>query len=185
VTWINPHKFHWLHRLDLYALKNIKRPPGGRCALVQAQTRFGRAALTEERWNLKNAVTLSSESNPERSTLRASSALRRGQGLPPLSRTPFSASGVPPLLRFGHVSLDEAEHFPAQSSCQRRYAPMVFGIIPECRSASLRIERSASPESPHEVEGERTFLISRITTTANPSSSNHRAFSGKWAGMGF
>ena len=33
-------------------------------------------------------------------------------------------------------------------SCQRRYAPMVFGIIPECRSASLRIKRSASPESP-------------------------------------
>ena len=32
-------------------------------------------------------------------------------------------------LRFGQVSLDEAEQFPAQSSCQRRYAPMVFGII--------------------------------------------------------
>src|SRR5215467_724446 len=26
----------------------------------------------------------------------------------------------------------------AQSSCQRRYAPTVFGIIPECRSASIR-----------------------------------------------
>jgi len=45
-------------------------------------------------------------------------------------------------------SLDEAEHFPAQSRSQRRYAPMVFGIIPECRAASLRNERSASPESP-------------------------------------
>ena len=41
-----------------------------------------------------------------------------------------------------------AEAVTAQSSCQRRYAPMVFGIIPECRSASLRKERSASPESP-------------------------------------
>ena len=31
---------------------------------------------------------------------------------------------------------------------------MVFGIIPECRSASLRKERSASPESPvHCVSG--------------------------------
>ena len=29
-----------------------------------------------------------------------------------------------------------------------RYAPMEFGIIPECRSASPRNERSASPESP-------------------------------------
>src|SRR5262249_22637365 len=46
------------------------------------------------------------------------------------------------------VSLDEAEHFTAQSSCQRRYAPMAFGILPECRSASLRNKRSASPESP-------------------------------------
>jgi hypothetical protein len=36
------------------------------------------------------------------------------------------------------ISVDEAEHFATQSSCQRRYAPMVFGIIPECRSASLR-----------------------------------------------
>jgi hypothetical protein len=31
---------------------------------------------------------------------------------------------------------------------QMRPAPMVFGIIPECRSASLRNVRSASPESP-------------------------------------
>src|ERR1700683_4714074 len=58
---------------------------------------------------------------------------------------------VPPL-RSGQVSLDEAEHFTAQSSCQRRYAPMVFGIIPECCSASLRKERSASPESPPEPQ---------------------------------
>jgi hypothetical protein len=32
-------------------------------------------------------------------------------------------------------------------SRQRRYAPMVFGFIPECRQASLRKQRSASPES--------------------------------------
>jgi hypothetical protein len=50
---------------------------------------------------------------------------------------PFSASGALPPLRSGQVSLDEAEHFPAQSRSQRRYAPMVFGIIPECRSASF------------------------------------------------
>jgi hypothetical protein len=58
------------------------------------------------------------------------------------------ASGIFPSLRSGQVSLDEAEHFTAQSRSQRRYAPMVFGIIPECRSVSLRNERSASPESP-------------------------------------
>jgi hypothetical protein len=45
------------------------------------------------------------------------------------------------------ISVDEAEHFTGQSTCQRRYAPMVFGIIPECRSASFRNWRSASPES--------------------------------------
>ena len=70
------------------------------------------------------------------------------KGCRPFPRTPFSASGILPPLRSGQVSLDEAEHFTSQSSCQRRYAPMVFGIIPECRSASLRNERSASPESP-------------------------------------
>jgi hypothetical protein len=47
---------------------------------------------------------------------------------------------LPSYLRFGQVSLNEAEHLPAQSSCQRRYTPMVFGIIPKCRSVS--------PESP-------------------------------------
>jgi hypothetical protein len=62
----------------------------------------------------------------------------RGQGLPPLSRTPFSASGILPALRSGQLSLDEAEQIPAQSGSQLRYAPMVFGIIPECRTVSLR-----------------------------------------------
>ena len=82
--------------------------------------------------------------------LRGHLALRRGQGLP---RTPFLASGIFPPLRSGQISLDEAEQSPARSSCQRRDAPMVFGIIPECRSASLRNERSASPESPPKVRG--------------------------------
>jgi len=57
--------------------------------------------------------------------LQGHCVLRQGQGLPP-------------PLRSGQVSLDEAERFTAQSTCQRRYAPMVFRIIPECRSASLR-----------------------------------------------
>jgi transposase, IS6 family len=36
---------------------------------------------------------------------------------------------------------------------------MVFGIIPECRSASLRNERSASPESPPE----RNLHVDHVT----------------------
>jgi hypothetical protein len=60
----------------------------------------------------------------------------------------FLAGAIQSAARSGQVSLDEAEHFPAQSRSRRRYAPMVFGIILECRSASLRNERSASPESP-------------------------------------
>jgi hypothetical protein len=50
----------------------------------------------------------------------------------------FEQQATKKTPRSGHVSLDEAEHFPAQSSCQRRYAPMVFGISPECRSDSVR-----------------------------------------------
>src|SRR5438132_13989229 len=49
-------------------------------------------------------------------------------------------SGILPSLRSGQVSLDEAEPFLQDPRCQHRYAPMVLGIIPECRSAS--------PESP-------------------------------------
>src|SRR5271154_2106927 len=37
--------------------------------------------------------------------------LRRGQGLRPFPRTPFSATGVFPPLRSGQVFLDEDEHF--------------------------------------------------------------------------
>ena len=56
----------------------------------------------------------------------------RDKGCRPFPCTPFSACGTIPPLRSGQVSLDEAERFTAQSSCQRRYTPMVFGIIPEC-----------------------------------------------------
>jgi hypothetical protein len=60
-----------------------------------------------------------------------------GQGL-----TLFPAPLCPPAAFFlrcapDTFSLDEVEHFPGQSRCQRHYAPMVFGIIPECRSASF------------------------------------------------
>jgi hypothetical protein len=51
--------------------------------------------------------------------LRGQCELRRDKGCRPFPRTPFPASSI---------SLDEAELFLAQSGCQRRYAPMVFGI---------------------------------------------------------
>jgi len=70
--------------------------------------------------------------------LRLSPVLGGDKGCRPFPRAPFSVSSILPPLRSGKVSLDEAERFTAQSTCQRRYAPMVFGIIPECRSASLR-----------------------------------------------
>ena len=70
-------------------------------------------------------------------------------------RAPFPACGVLPSLLSGQVSLDEAEHFTAQSSCQRRYAPMVFGIIPEHRSAFLRksVQLHRNPhDRPHSLK---------------------------------
>jgi len=36
--------------------------------------------------------------------------------------------------------------------------PMVFGIIPECRSASSRIQHSALPESPQMSVDSRTGI---------------------------
>ena len=77
--------------------------------------------------------------------LRAEAGQRATAPFPaPLS--PLAVSS--PTLRSGQVSLDEGEHYPAQSKCQRRYAPTVFGFTPECRSDSIRNMRSASPESP-------------------------------------
>jgi hypothetical protein len=59
-----------------------------------------------------------------------------------------SQSGFPSQCS-GQVSLDEAEHFLAQSSCERRYAPRMFGIIPECGSNhpgfSVRLRRNPQP----------------------------------------
>jgi len=48
---------------------------------------------------------------PSADRARGYCALRRGQGLRPFPRTPFSASSILPSLRSGQVSLDEAEHF--------------------------------------------------------------------------
>jgi hypothetical protein len=47
----------------------------------------------------------------------------------------FLAGAIQSAARSEQVSLGEAKHFPARSRSQRRYAPMVIGIIPECRSA--------------------------------------------------
>ena len=69
---------------------------------------------------------------------RAARSGRFSVGAGTRAPAPFSASGALPPLRSGQGSLDETEHFPAQSRSQRRYAPTVFGIIPERRSASLR-----------------------------------------------
>ena len=43
--------------------------------------------------------------------LRVCPALGGDKGYRPFPRTPFSASSILPSLRFGQVSLDEAEHF--------------------------------------------------------------------------
>jgi hypothetical protein len=85
--------------------------------------------------------------------------LKWGQGLPPLFSHAFSASGIHPPLRSGQVSIDEAEYFPAQLVNHRRYSPMVFGIIPECRSASLRNERFSFTEIPARIASARIANI--------------------------
>jgi len=47
----------------------------------------------------------------------ATSALRRDKGCRPFPRTPISAGGILPPLRFGQLALDEAEHFQHKSRC--------------------------------------------------------------------
>jgi hypothetical protein len=77
--------------------------------------------------------------------------------------SPQRAVLSPPLLRLRHSSFaalratlsQRSRTLLAQSSCQGRYALMVFEIIPECRSAFLLKEHSASPETPLLLDGTR------------------------------
>src|SRR5689334_16685735 len=74
--------------------------------------------------------------------------MRRGQGLRPFPRTPFSTSSFLPSLRSGQVSLDEAEHFLHNRDASVASLRWCSGSVPERRSESFRNKRSASPESP-------------------------------------
>ena len=69
------------------------------------------------------------------------------KGCRPFPRTPFSASGALPPLRSGQVSLDEDEHFLHNRSASVATLRELFAFGPECRSRSLRNQRSPSPES--------------------------------------
>jgi len=87
---------------------------------------------------------------PERWSRSGSLCAEVGTGRAVLSPRPFPRSGSLPPLRFGQFFLD-AEH-SCIIECQRRYAPRLFGFISECCSASLRKQRSASPESSREYK---------------------------------
>jgi hypothetical protein len=54
---------------------------------------------------------------------------------------------APAPLRSGQLSLDEGEYFQAQPRGQRRYSPMMFGIVPRMLFGFHPGKRSASPES--------------------------------------
>ena len=67
--------------------------------------------------------------------------------MPSFPRTPFFATGALPPLRSGQVFLDEAEHFRQNRSASVATLRELFAFGPECRSRSLRNQRSPSPES--------------------------------------
>jgi len=78
--------------------------------------------------------------------LRVSAALGGDKGCRPFPRTPFAATTILPSLRFGQVSLDEAEHFlhnrdasvttlrwcsGSSRNAVRIHPGMPFGFIPD------------------------------------------------------
>ena len=67
--------------------------------------------------------------------------------MPSFPRTPFFATGALPPLRSGQVFLDDAEHFRHNRSASVATLRELFAFGPECRSRSLRNQRSPSPES--------------------------------------
>src|SRR5260370_7997666 len=73
--------------------------------------------------------------------------VRRGQGLRAFPRPPFSATGALPPLRSGQLFLDEDEHLFHNRSASVATLRELLAFGPECRSRSLRNQRSPSPES--------------------------------------
>jgi hypothetical protein len=65
--------------------------------------------------------------------------------------------------------LDEAEHFLHNRVASVATAPMVFGIIPECRSASVRDQRSGLPESPSTASEKNRFGGAHANAHAKPA----------------
>jgi len=82
---------------------------------------------------------------------------RRGKGLPPLAPHPHPRVWPPTSasLRMQPISVDEAEHFTSQSSCQRRYdgvrdhPGMPFGFPPELAFSFVGIPRGRKIFSRH------------------------------------
>ena len=101
---------------------------------------------------------------PERCSRSSLLCAEAAQGLPPFPLYPFARRGVASSATLRTAfHLTKPNTFLPQSSCQGRYAPMVFGIIPECRSASFRNQRSASPESPTMVDEQKRDYRQEIT----------------------
>ena len=94
------------------------------------------------------ALSVSQDSTEALIALRDRCVLRRGQDVPSFPRAPYLAPAPLPPLRSGQVFLDEAEHFLHNRSASVATLRKLFAFGPECRSRSLRNQRSPSPESP-------------------------------------
>jgi hypothetical protein len=77
--------------------------------------------------------------------------LRRGKELPPLSPHPFLRLRRCSSAALRILSLDEAEHFLHNRNASVATLRNLFAFGPECRSRSLRNQRSLSPESSPEL----------------------------------
>ena len=78
---------------------------------------------------------LGTRAQPERWSRSGSLCAEVGTGRAVLTHAPFLAPAL--FLRCASDSFSLTPNTLAQSSCQRRYAPRLFGFIPECRSAFL------------------------------------------------
>ncbi len=87
--------------------------------------------------------------------------------MPSFPRAPFLATRALPSLRSGEVSLDEAEHFLHNREASVATLRKLFAFGPECRSRSLRNQRSPSPES--------SQLFARMETVLESYTDEHDA----------
>ena len=132
-------------------------------------TRFDPGFWFADHFKLNQLITSQRlMSEPASSTVLSSTSMKEGQrGCRPFAPHPQSPPSVSASLRT--ISLDDSEHLLHNHRVSVASLRLLFTFAPERRSASLRNQRSPSPEYPTSAVTRKlwTTILCRRTATAN------------------